>query len=270
MFNTDQAIPKPLPCKQQWEDMLPVDGGKICTGCGKLVVDFRNYTWYEIEQMQRESIVPLCGFYNPVQLDNWGKQLSAPVSGCNRLVNFSAIMLALTPLAPVSLPAQVKAPQQQQPVAPQTKQVKPPLKSSAPKTLTKLISGTVVVQFADSTRRPLSNALIAVAQGTLLVQATTDSFGRFSLDISTLYGKLGDTFQLAVSDPQHLTQHLQVAKSDIKTLQNTIIDVVIKDEPATTINSKIQMRTLTSSSVYYVTTIAPPVKPKKWWKRKNK
>jgi hypothetical protein len=41
----------------------------------KKIVDFSKMNWTEIEKLQRENNISLCGMYNPKQLDNWGQEI---------------------------------------------------------------------------------------------------------------------------------------------------------------------------------------------------
>jgi len=69
------TIPKPKKCDQNWLEMTPVEGGRICGGCNKMVVDFTKKPWEEIEQIQRENNNSICGMYKPKQLENWGREI---------------------------------------------------------------------------------------------------------------------------------------------------------------------------------------------------
>lgn len=68
-------IPKPKHCGQNWLEMNPTDGGRICGQCDKKIVDFSKMSWVEIEKLQRQNNNGVCGMYNPRQLDNWGQEI---------------------------------------------------------------------------------------------------------------------------------------------------------------------------------------------------
>jgi CarboxypepD_reg-like domain len=69
------TIPKPKYCGQNWLEMNPTDGGRICGQCDKKIVDFSKTSWSEIEKLQRQNNNGVCGMYNPRQLDNWGQEI---------------------------------------------------------------------------------------------------------------------------------------------------------------------------------------------------
>lgn len=86
------SIPKPKHCGQNWLDMAPVQGGRICGQCEKKIVDFSKASWTEIESLQKQHNQSLCGMYHPKQLEHWGKEV--PKSG-----NFLLKAAAITGLA---------------------------------------------------------------------------------------------------------------------------------------------------------------------------
>lgn len=69
------TIPKPKHCGQNWLEMNPTIGGRICRQCDKKIVDFSNKSWAEIEKIQRQNNNGVCGMYNPLQLDFWGQEI---------------------------------------------------------------------------------------------------------------------------------------------------------------------------------------------------
>lgn len=68
-------IPKPKHCGQNWLDMNPTEGGRICGQCEKKIVDFSKSSWSEIEKLQSLYNNGLCGMYHPKQLENWGQEI---------------------------------------------------------------------------------------------------------------------------------------------------------------------------------------------------
>lgn len=70
-----QPIPKPNYCGQNWLEMHPTEGGRICRQCEKKMVDFSKASWAEIEKQQRQSDRGVCGMYNPKQLEYWGQEV---------------------------------------------------------------------------------------------------------------------------------------------------------------------------------------------------
>lgn len=69
------TIPKPKHCGQNWLEMNPTDGGRICGQCNKKIVDFSKMSWAEIERLQTQNNNSVCGMYKPRQLDYWGQEI---------------------------------------------------------------------------------------------------------------------------------------------------------------------------------------------------
>jgi hypothetical protein len=69
------TIPKPKHCGQNWLEMKPTEGGRICAQCDKKIVNFSNMSWSEIEKLQRQNNNAVCGMYSKQQLDNWGQEI---------------------------------------------------------------------------------------------------------------------------------------------------------------------------------------------------
>lgn len=230
MPETTEPLSKPLPCDQLWDDMLPVDGGRVCTACGKVVVDFRNLKWWEIEQAQRDSVVPLCGIYDKQQIEHWGSEVMQPVSGCSRMLRLSAALLAIAQLAPGNLPTQTSAPQHQVPASDhKTKQNSPAKQNTNTPPARRIISGTVVTRVNDTTKLPLACAELTIIKGTKIIRAETDSSGVYSLDLSSIYASLHDTFEIVVTHPAHSSHTIKCARKDLKPNQRNLIDVVLAD-----------------------------------------
>ncbi len=81
-------IPKPKHCEQNWLDMKPANGGRMCGQCQKKIIDFSKMKWAKIEKLQAEFNNELCGMYNPKQLDNWGREV--PKTSLNKLLVVTA------------------------------------------------------------------------------------------------------------------------------------------------------------------------------------
>ncbi|MDX2360401.1 MAG: hypothetical protein QNK23_06320 [Crocinitomicaceae bacterium] len=92
------SIPKPKYCGQDWLEMKPAEGGRICSKCEKTIVDFSKKKWKEIELIQQESNNTVCGMYSNKQLENWGKEVSR-FNGLGRVAaTASSLILMLTQL----------------------------------------------------------------------------------------------------------------------------------------------------------------------------
>jgi hypothetical protein len=91
---------KPQSCNQNWLDMKPVKGGRMCGQCSKVIVDFRKKSWKEIEALQDENNNTLCGLYSSKQLDNWGREVPSAFPACTKMAAATALMFSLTAFLP--------------------------------------------------------------------------------------------------------------------------------------------------------------------------
>jgi CarboxypepD_reg-like domain len=91
------TIPKPKSCSQNWLEMTPTEGGRLCGQCHKTIVDFTKMSWAEIAQIQLESNNTVCGMYKPKQLEYWGQE----IPNCRNKLLKVAIVTGLA----ISLPA---------------------------------------------------------------------------------------------------------------------------------------------------------------------
>jgi hypothetical protein len=66
---------KPKHCGQNWLEMSPIEGGRICGKCEKKIIDFSKKSWKEIENIQLQNDNSICGMYNPKQLEYWGQDI---------------------------------------------------------------------------------------------------------------------------------------------------------------------------------------------------
>ena len=262
MLNQQQDIKKPIPCNQNWNEMLPTDGGRICLGCGKLVSDFRKSSWADIAKVHSKSPIPVCGIYSKEQINSWGQNISIHQSSCSKLVAISAALLALAQLSPTPLKAQKTVAQEQTQTSKQLLKQKPT--NAKPKQ--KFVSGTVVVLQSDSTKLPLKDASIFVLQDSLHLKTVTDSVGRFVLDITNRFSKLPNTITLILSHPDFMTKSIPLNKNNLKVLDLTFSQIIIE-------SNKVPL--ISHGAAFYVAEIEEPTKQpeNKWWlfwKRKTK
>jgi hypothetical protein len=87
-------IPKPKHCEQNWLDMKPANGGRMCGQCQKKIMDFSKMNWAEIEAVQAANNNTVCGMYNPKQLDNWGREI--PKQTYSKVLVTSAMISTFT------------------------------------------------------------------------------------------------------------------------------------------------------------------------------
>ncbi len=88
------TLPKPKHCEENWLDMTPTEGGRICKQCSKTIVDFSKMTWVEIEKVQQQNNNSVCGMYSPKQLNNWGRQVQT--TNCSKFAATTALIISLT------------------------------------------------------------------------------------------------------------------------------------------------------------------------------
>lgn len=262
MLNQQQDIKKPIPCNQNWNEMLPTDGGRICLGCGKLVSDFRKSSWVDIAKVHSKSPIPVCGIYSKEQINSWGQNISIHQSSCSKLVTISAALLALAQLSPTPLKAQKTVAQEQTQTSKQLLKQKPT--NAKPKQ--KFVSGTVVVLQSDSTKLPLKDASIFILQDSLYLKTVTDSVGRFVIDITSRFNNLPNAITLILSHPDIMTKSISLKKNNLKVLDITFSQIIIESKKTPLVSR---------GTAYYVeVSIEPISKPeKKWWqfwKRKTK
>lgn len=65
-------------CEQRWDDMRPVDGGRLCGACERRIVDFRPLTDVEVALTHLGDAGPVCGIYSDAQLARMGLATAAP------------------------------------------------------------------------------------------------------------------------------------------------------------------------------------------------
>ncbi len=204
----NSLLAKPLPCNQKWDDMIPCGkNGRICLGCGKVVTDFRNYKMREIVKTHLSSPAPVCGIYTDKQLNNWGQ-----IKGTThfvKLISISSIFIALSQLFQGEVFSQTKS-LHTEAVSDSAKSQKA-LNNKIP---IKHIRGTVVRLNSDSTKSPIKGASI-VLQNDSSIQTTTDSLGRFKINISRKFVSLPDTLTLFVSHADYLSQSILVNKKNL-------------------------------------------------------
>lgn len=262
MLNQQQDIKKPIPCNQDWNEMLPTDNGRICLGCGKLVSDFRKYTWTDIAKVHSSSPIPVCGIYSEEQINSWGREIHSHQAPCSKWVTISVALLALAQLSTTTLKAQTKVVQEQA----QTNKKPTKQKTINAKPKQKFVSGTVVVLQSDSTKMPLKDASILILQDSLHLKTLTDSVGRFVIDITDRFSNLPNAITLILSHPDFMTKSVSLNKNNLKVLDITFSQVTIEGEKILLISR--------GTAFYIAERKEPKTRPeKKWWqfwKRKTK
>ena len=254
MLKVKPDVKKPLSCNQKWDDMLKTDGGRICFGCGKLVTDFRNSTWTDIAKAHSSTPIPVCGIYSKAQINSWGHEVSSHQLSCSNLVTISATLLALTQLPQTKLQAKTTVKLEQTHAINQTS--KQPSTTSKPKQ--KFVSGTVVILQADSSKLPFKGISIYILQDSLNLKTSTDSVGRFEINITNSFNKLPNTITLFLSHPDFMTKSVILNKNNLKVLDITFSQVMIEGKIVPLVNH---------GTAFYIEESKEHIKQseKKWW-----
>lgn len=87
------TLHKPKYCEQNWLEMKPTDGGRICKQCSKTIIDFSKMAWADIERIQQANKNSVCGMYSPKQLEHWGRQV--PSNNCSKLAATTALLVSM-------------------------------------------------------------------------------------------------------------------------------------------------------------------------------
>jgi len=199
-----------LPCYQKWDNMLPSDKGRICTGCGKLVTDLRKSSWSTIEKIHNTSPNPVCGIYSEEQLNMWGHALVKQQSSSSKLVTITAALLAFIQLSPKTVQSQTSEKKQQ------TQPVKRTSQPAIVKPTKKFVSGTIIMLLPDSSKRPLKNASISFMIDTSEFRGITDSVGRFAIDVTNEFNILPDIIKLIISPAGFPAKSISLEKNNLK------------------------------------------------------
>ena len=169
---------KPLKCGQKWDDMSPADGGRVCSQCSKLIIDFSKSKWRDIEKRQAENSNSLCGLYSSQQLKYWGQEPPFVDLNFKRPIVFSSFLLTFFSATPNVTISQTK---------PSTSVFKNESDTEFKQIhgdsteLKTILKGHV---FDKVTNESMPYASVGI-RGTK-VFARTDSLGNYSLDISSV------------------------------------------------------------------------------------
>ncbi|MCI4666753.1 MAG: carboxypeptidase-like regulatory domain-containing protein [Bacteroidia bacterium] len=236
---------KPKHCLENWNDMLPVQGGRHCLKCQHFIKDFTKKSWEEIDQIQSSVEGPYCGIYTKKQIESWGQASSKRKIPAQNLLSGMA-MLSSSLLLSNGLQAQNPYPQipQQQILAPQDLQ-KNPKKEQLPSTSKE----DVILKGKVSTKEdsmPLAGVMVYIKS--LRVLGYTDENGEFSLIIPE--GILHETsFTITFNYIGYEDQEIAV-----KNLEKRNFDIYLTPD-----NNDL--------AVFYIE--LPPLHKRVWWKIKG-
>lgn len=97
---------KPQHCAQEWLEMKPAEGGRICGQCEKTIVDFSNMNWKEIQSLQAAHSNSLCGMYAKRQLKHWGQEPPSRTKSYASGIAMASLLLTGTGLSSTTSMAQ--------------------------------------------------------------------------------------------------------------------------------------------------------------------
>ncbi len=86
---------KPIHCGQNWLEMSPIEGGRICGKCEKKIIDFSKMSWKEIENIQLQNDNSICGMYNPKQLEYWGQDIQKNKDSLFKSLTIAGLTISL-------------------------------------------------------------------------------------------------------------------------------------------------------------------------------
>ena len=155
----------PEPCHEGWQNMTPVEKGRLCASCQKTVLDFTHLSDNEIINLVSKNDA-LCGRINVSQLN---RNLIETKTKSNYFGYFATSVLAFLGLGTESVLAQEK------PVVEQTdlKYLNKDLDSV--KKIT--VSGVVT----DSFGYPIPGVIVKIQNKKGFIH--TDNYGKFSIDV---------------------------------------------------------------------------------------
>ena len=166
----------PEPCSQNWEEMIPLPGGRFCHHCEKTVIDFTGMTDKQIASLYKRRQGRVCGLFRQGQL-NRSLPLPEPV---NRWQRFRAIGALLSGLLLNGVAAAQTA--IQKPLA----VIQAPVQE-ADEQSTVEAAGVLKGVVKDETGELLTGASVALfsgdGPGNLGAGTATDEKGRFELKI---------------------------------------------------------------------------------------
>lgn len=108
---TQLVISIPNPCKENWDEMTPVDGGKHCNHCSKKVYDLTGYSDKQLYQFFEQNKGAICGLYLNEQVN---RPIIIPLQPKSQLYRLSIAMgLTLLFSQPLITTAQSRPPLKQ-------------------------------------------------------------------------------------------------------------------------------------------------------------
>ena len=173
------TLPKPKYCKQEWLEMKPTDGGRICGQCEKTIIDFSKMTWKQIKELQENHKNSLCGMYAKRQLKHWGQEPAPLNLPYKSAIAASSILLTLGQLTPTESYSQTIEQHQNTPeilnINENDSQFIDSLKNV-------IIEGVITTKNEDGTIAPLPFANVYLRH--LKIGAVTDFEGKYRIEIN--------------------------------------------------------------------------------------
>ncbi len=175
-------VPKPKHCNQNWDNMSPTNGGRMCGQCDKLIVDFRKIKWKEIENIQTQNNNTVCGLYSTKQLKHWGKQPPIIETNLTKPFYITTFLFSLFTINPKPTLSQTK---------PDTLLIEPDNIIPHYYVSEPIITNQIFIKgkmFDAQTKEPIPFANVWI-DGTKKV-TSTDFQGNFIIDITDVSGSL--------------------------------------------------------------------------------
>ncbi len=223
-------VNKPTYCGQNWLEMEKTEGGRICSACTKMIVDFSKMSWSEIEAIQLANNNTVCGMYNPKQLEYWGREIPSNNVKLKKFIGLSSLTITMATSA---------------------------MGQSAPIDHV-LIQGQVL---DGKSNQPIENALVSLKQSKL--SATTDSNGKFQLVLKQLPEEnITDTLEIVYGD---IKKSLRVFKDLNAQIQWN--DTYVINSEVTTIPPRDISSLVSTTTSYYIE--KPKIPELAKWKLKS-
>ncbi|MCT4665257.1 MAG: carboxypeptidase-like regulatory domain-containing protein [Flavobacteriales bacterium] len=212
-------------CEQSWEQMTEVKGGRLCAKCQNVLIDFRKMSLREIAQVHVFSKDPVCGVYTDFQLRNqenpkevikikWWKAIQ------NKFTYYGGFFL--TNIAFAQEDSLATKPNQVQ-VSPN--EFKKWISVKKPQKTQYIIRGLI----KDKNENPLIYANIVLKSSEkLLAGVSTDTLGRFWMDVSTVYSQISDSFVLEISYVGYENKVIPMKKTDFS--NSGKLNIALKEE----------------------------------------
>lgn len=194
---TQLVISIPNPCKENWDEMTPVDGGKHCNHCSKKVYDFTGYSDKQLYQFFEQNKGAICGLYLNEQVN---RTIIIPLQPKSQLYRLSIAMgLTLLFSQPLITTAQSRPPIKQDSLVTKSN------KLIGPENIVDLIG-----RVTNENKHPIANASITIIKnGVEYANSSSDNEGNFNI-----YSIPTDTYEISITREGYTTLKTTFAFTD--------------------------------------------------------